>query len=278
MRKEKKYHFIYKTTNILSGRYYVGMHSTDELEDGYLGSGTYLRLAIKKHGKENFKREILEFCGSRMELKSREEEIVNLREIAKKECMNLRVGGSGEDYKQPTSEETRKKMSESHKGQVSGMKGKTHTIESRKKISEAGKGRKLSDIHKQKISTWNNQRWNTISDDDREYMKSKFIHNTPHNEKSKQKMSETHTGKKLSEEHKQRISNAVKNPSEETRRKISEAHMGKITSEKTKRKIGKANSKPQKKITCPYCNKTGGAPNMKRYHFNNCKHETKTYT
>ena len=94
-RKEKKYHFIYKTTNLLSGKYYIGAHSTDDLEDGYLGSGNRLRRSIKKHGKENFVREILEFCKSREALYNREEEIVNLDEIAKKDCMNLAVGGSG---------------------------------------------------------------------------------------------------------------------------------------------------------------------------------------
>ena len=94
-RKQKQYHFIYKTTNLLSGKYYIGMHSTDNLEDGYLGSGNLISRAIKKHGKENFIREILEFCSSREELKQRESEIVTLSEIAKKECMNLVVGGQG---------------------------------------------------------------------------------------------------------------------------------------------------------------------------------------
>lgn len=94
-RKEKKYHFIYKTTNVLSGKYYIGMHSTDNLEDGYLGSGTRLRYSINKHGKENFIREILEYCESREELKNREIEVVNLDEIVKIECMNLKVGGYG---------------------------------------------------------------------------------------------------------------------------------------------------------------------------------------
>ena len=91
----KKYHFIYKTTNLLSGRYYIGMHSTDDLNDGYLGSGTYLKRSINKHGKENHSIEILEFVNSREELAAREKEIVSLQEIAKKECMNLKVGGEG---------------------------------------------------------------------------------------------------------------------------------------------------------------------------------------
>jgi hypothetical protein len=91
----KKYHFIYKTTNLLSGRYYIGMHSTDDLNDGYLGSGTYLKRSINKHGKENHSIEILEYLNSREELAAREREVVSLQEIAKKECMNLKVGGSG---------------------------------------------------------------------------------------------------------------------------------------------------------------------------------------
>jgi len=94
-RKEKKFHFIYKTTNLLSGKYYIGMHSTDNLEDGYLGSGKRLRYSINKYGVENHEREILEFVESRDELKKREKEIVNLNEIAKEECMNLIVGGEG---------------------------------------------------------------------------------------------------------------------------------------------------------------------------------------
>lgn len=94
-RKEKKYHFIYKTTNILSGKYYYGMHSTNNLEDDYLGSGRRLRYSINKYGKKNHVREIIEFCNDRRELISREKEIVNLNEVAKKECMNLMVGGVG---------------------------------------------------------------------------------------------------------------------------------------------------------------------------------------
>lgn len=94
-RKEKQYHFIYKTTCLLNGKYYYGMHSTNNLEDGYYGSGKRLRYSLNKYGKENHKVEILEFLYNRKSLIEREKEIVNLNEIAKKDCINLKIGGSG---------------------------------------------------------------------------------------------------------------------------------------------------------------------------------------
>ena len=88
-RKEKQYHFIYKTTNVLNGKYYYGMHSTDNLNDGYYGSGRRLKRSLNKYGKENHKVEILEYLPNRESLINREKEIVNLNEIAKEDCMNL---------------------------------------------------------------------------------------------------------------------------------------------------------------------------------------------
>jgi hypothetical protein len=94
-RKEKIFHYIYKTTNILNGKYYYGMHSTDNLEDGYLGSGKRLRRSINKHGAENHKTEILEFFSNRKALSEREKEIITLNEVAKEDCMNIAFGGEG---------------------------------------------------------------------------------------------------------------------------------------------------------------------------------------
>lgn len=94
-RKQKKYHYLYKTTNNVTGKYYYGMHSTNDLNDGYFGSGKRLRYSINKYGKDNHSVEILEFVKSRKELIKREKEIVNLNEIAKDDCMNLMVGGKG---------------------------------------------------------------------------------------------------------------------------------------------------------------------------------------
>lgn len=94
-RKEKQYHFIYKTTNLLNGKFYIGMHSTDDLNDGYIGSGRRLWRSINKYGKENHKFEILEFLNDRKSLANREAEIINEELIANPLCMNLKLGGEG---------------------------------------------------------------------------------------------------------------------------------------------------------------------------------------
>ena len=98
-RKQKKYHYIYKTTNIITGKYYIGMHSTNDLNDGYIGSGKRLWYLINKYGKENHKFEILEFFSDRKSLRKRESELVNEELLQDPMCMNLTLGGgSGFDY------------------------------------------------------------------------------------------------------------------------------------------------------------------------------------
>ena len=94
-RKEKKYHFIYKTTCLANEKFYVGMHSTNDLEDGYLGSGKRLRYCINKYGEENHQFEILEFLPDRKSLKEREAEIVNELFLEDENCLNLKEGGEG---------------------------------------------------------------------------------------------------------------------------------------------------------------------------------------
>lgn len=92
----KRYHFIYKTTCLTTEKFYVGMHSTDNLDDGYLGSGKILGYSRKKYGDESHRLEILEHCDSRDELKRREKEIVNEDLLADPLNMNLMFGGEGD--------------------------------------------------------------------------------------------------------------------------------------------------------------------------------------
>jgi len=94
-RREKRYHFLYKTTNLLNGKFYVGMHSTDDMDDGYLGSGLRLRRSIRKYGATNFKREVLEFFESRKILIEREKNLVDENLLKDPFCLNIREGGEG---------------------------------------------------------------------------------------------------------------------------------------------------------------------------------------
>ena len=100
----QRYHFLYKSTNLINGKYYVGVHSTYNLKDGYLGSGKRLLRAVKKYGEQNFKCEILEFFEKREELLKREKEIVNEQLIKDPLCMNLQLGGNGGWTKEQQSE------------------------------------------------------------------------------------------------------------------------------------------------------------------------------
>ena len=86
---------MYKTTNKVNGKFYIGMHSTDNLNDNYLGSGWVLKEAIKKYGKQNFIREILFIYDSRQQAMRKEAEIVNKVFIKDNNNYNLTVGGNG---------------------------------------------------------------------------------------------------------------------------------------------------------------------------------------
>jgi len=94
-RKKKQHYYIYKTTSLIDGKYYIGMHSTNNLNDGYIGSGKKLWRYIRKYGKESFKFEILEFLPNRESLKNREREIVNENLLKDMMCLNLSMGGGG---------------------------------------------------------------------------------------------------------------------------------------------------------------------------------------
>lgn len=94
-RKQKDIHYIYKTTCLVTGRYYIGMHSTNNVEDGYMGSGKRLRHSMRKYGKENHIREILEFFDDRESLVEAEKAAITNDMLCDRMCMNLMSGGTG---------------------------------------------------------------------------------------------------------------------------------------------------------------------------------------
>lgn len=161
----RKFHYIYKTTCIITKKFYVGMHSTDNIQDGYLGSGKRLWYSINKYGKENHICEILEFLPDRSSLKNREKEIVNEKFLQDSLCMNLVIGGSGgftkeaakkgglafvnkmktdETFKESVKERARKVLKQLHlDGRVkhNTFTNKNHSESSKQKISEKAKQR-----------------------------------------------------------------------------------------------------------------------------------------
>ena len=89
------FHIVYKTTHIDTGRFYIGIHSTKNLDDGYMGSGYYIKRAFKKYGKDSFKWEILHFCSTKQESYDLERSIVTEEFLKNNDTYNLAEGGRG---------------------------------------------------------------------------------------------------------------------------------------------------------------------------------------
>jgi len=146
------------------------MHSTNDLEDGYMGSGRRLRASISKHGDDNHTKEVLEFFGTRELLIEAEIEAITDDMITDKDCMNLMGGGTGgyisEQHYQLTSKlggdkhaermkndkeyrnktlstlsDNSKKVHEEGKVKLPTFSGLTHSDESKEKMSNKAKER-----------------------------------------------------------------------------------------------------------------------------------------
>ena len=87
-------YIVYKTTNIVNNMIYIGVHKTDNLDDGYIGSGKFFKLAIKKYGKMSFKREILFTYNNIEDAYNKEKELVNEEFVKSNDTYNLVCGGS----------------------------------------------------------------------------------------------------------------------------------------------------------------------------------------
>ena len=132
--------YLYKIENLLDGKYYIGVHKTSNLDDGYFGSGKHLHQAISKHGIENFKKTILQFFDNEDDMFDAEASIVNEEFVRDRQTYNMKVGGNGG-------------WSYVHENGLNrGFTGRKHSIETRKRLSDVASGRTVSESTRKKLS------------------------------------------------------------------------------------------------------------------------------
>jgi len=153
---------VYKVTNTINYKFYIGVHSTNNPNDSYIGSGKIIKDAVKKYGRENFKKEILFIFDTLTEALDKEKEIVNEDFVKDNNTYNISLGGglggkniNGLSFEgHAHSAETKEKIRKSLLGNKRNA-GNKFTEEHKQKIgiknSIALKGTKKSDEHKQKI-------------------------------------------------------------------------------------------------------------------------------
>ena len=86
------YYTVYKITNQINQKYYIGAHKTKDLEDGYMGSGELIKRAIEKYGVDNFTKEYLAIFDNAEEMYIHEELLVN---VSDSNSYNMKTGGAG---------------------------------------------------------------------------------------------------------------------------------------------------------------------------------------
>lgn len=154
----KQYNYIYLIKNQLNNKIYIGKHHTDNLDDGYMGSGKLIKLAKNKYGVKNFTKEYLAFCDTEDKLNWFEKFYIKKYNAQNPEIgYNLTEGGDGitglfgiknpmygvhrygKDapfYGKHFSDEAKQKQRETHKGKETWMKGKHHTEEAKEKLKK----------------------------------------------------------------------------------------------------------------------------------------------
>jgi len=144
---------IYMTTNLINGKKYIGRDSKNN--PNYLGSGPLLKRSIRKYGKHNFEKKIIESCSSKEELIEREEYWLNYYDAGNDSNfynMNNISSGGALFLGRKHSTESKKKIGDALRGENSPNWGTKHSEERKSKIGLSQIGKIITEENKKKIS------------------------------------------------------------------------------------------------------------------------------
>jgi hypothetical protein len=251
-------YFVYETTNLINNKKYRGIHKTSNIDDGYLGSGLVLLLSVNKYGKENFTREILEYCNSYDELIEKEKLYVDENWVKDPLTYNLKTGGQSAGI---LSDESKNKISETLKrkyesGEIIAVgwnTGISPTEEVKRKISDTLKEKYKNKEHPSKGKTKSSASWK--------------VGNIPWNKGKKLDPNSEESNKKRSDTMKDWLNN-----NEHPRKGKEPWNKGKKCPQIGQKRIGIE----MEKFECPHCGIFVNKGNLTRWYFDNCKNKKST--
>jgi len=241
---EKRRFIIYKVTNRINGKVYIGqtvksldVRKKEHIRKARSVKSWFLHNAIRKYGKDAFYFEIIRYCVSKEELNEKEMELIKEFKTKAPLGYNMTDGGEGTMGYYP-SQETRAKMGKAHKGNKYSL-GCKHSEE--RKAEERKRmigntymvGRKLSDETRARVS--------------KSLMGNKRMVGYKHSEETKEKVSKFQKGRPKSEE---------------TRAKMSAAAKGRKVTDETKAKLAKSWIARKQKVNSPIASNTSGVPGV----------------
>lgn len=223
----KPYGIIYKATNIVNGKCYIGQTVEPILKNRINGhyydmnrDNCYFHNALKKYGKDNFKWDVICECETKPMLDVMETfKIMVCGSYRSQNGYNCTWGGEGQSFGFRHTNETKKKISDKNRGRC----GQVVTDETKQKLREINLGKVLSEETRKKISV---AKLGVLKSDETKHRMSVSKRGIQMSNETKQKLREKHLGKTLSEDHK---------------RKIGEGQIGRVLSDETKKKIGEKN-------------------------------------
>lgn len=257
------YHYIYKVSDN-KGRFYVGRHSTINLEDNYLGSGKWIR-GIKD--KSCLKKDIIEFVENFEDLLEKERTLISefINDPLNMNFSDNSCGFGCGDRNPARSEKEKKRRSE-----YNWMKSE----EGRRWVSKNNPSKKESVKKKRREKAkeqWNKKTHNFQNDD---VITRKKASTTERNKKNNP-MFDKNVCEKVSSKLKENYKNGTHNFCDpKNREKVSRVNRERLLTNENPMKnksISILFQKSKDKVICPHCKKTGGKPVMMRYHFDKCK-------